>query len=156
MFDVTIIGCGVIGSAVAHTLSKYDLKVLVLERENDVAMGTTKANSSIVHAGYDPEPGTLMAKLNVRGSAMMEELCQELSVKYNRIGSLVLAFDEENLAHLQKLYNNGVENGVPNMKLLSAEEVHAMEPALAENVCGALYAPSAAVIDPWGLCIAQG
>ena len=155
MFDVTIIGCGVVGSAVAHTLSKYDLNVLVLERENDVAMGTTKANSSIAHAGYDPEPGTLMAKLNVRGSEMMEDLCKELSVKYNRIGSLVLAFDEENLAHLQKLYNNGVANGVPNMKILSGEEVRAMEPNVAENVCGALYAPSAAVIDPWGLCIAQ-
>ena len=155
MFDVTIIGCGVIGASVAYSLSKYDLKVLVLERENDVAMGTTKANSAIVHAGYDPEPGTLMAKLNVRGSEMMEDLCKELSVKYNRIGSFVLAFDEENLAHLQKLYNNGVENGVPGMKMLSAEETHAMEPNLAENVCGALYAPSAAVIDPWGLCIAE-
>ena len=155
MFDVTIIGCGVIGASVAHALSKYDLRVLVLERENDVAMGTTKANSAIVHAGYDPEPGTLMAKLNVRGSEMMEDLCKELSVKYNRIGSFVLAFDEENLAHLQKLYNNGVENGVPGMKMLSAEETHAMEPNLAENVCGALYAPSAAVIDPWGLCIAE-
>ena len=155
MFDVTIIGCGVIGASVAHALSKYDLRVLVLERENDVAMGTTKANSAIVHAGYDPEPGTLMAKLNVRGSAMMEELCRELSVKYKRIGSLVLAFNEENLAHLQKLYNNGVENGVPDMKLLSTEEVHAMEPSLAEDVCGALYAPSAAVVDPWGLCIAE-
>ena len=155
MFDVTIIGCGVIGASVAYSLSKYDLKVLVLERENDVAMGTTKANSAIVHAGYDPEPGTLMAKLNVRGSEMMEDLCKELSVKYNRIGSFVLAFDEENLAHLQKLYNNGVKNGVPGMKLLSGEEARTMEPNLAENVCGALFAPSAAVIDPWGLCIAE-
>lgn len=155
MFDVTIIGCGVIGASVAYSLSKYDLKVLVLERENDVAMGTTKANSAIVHAGYDPEPGTLMARLNVRGSEMMEDLCKELSVKYDRIGSFVLAFDEDNLAHLQKLYNNGVENGVPGMKLLSGEEARAMEPNLAENVCGALFAPSAAVIDPWGLCIAE-
>ena len=155
MFDVTIIGCGVIGASVAYSLSRYDLRVLVLEKENDVAMGTTKANSAIVHAGYDPEAGTLMAKLNVRGSAMMEELCEKLSVKYKRIGSFVLAFDEQDLAHIKKLYDNGVQNGVPGMKLLSGEETRAMEPNLAENVCGALYAPSAAVIDPWGLCIAE-
>lgn len=94
MYDVTIIGCGVVGASLAYTLSQYDLKVLVLERENDIAMGTTKANSAIVHAGYDPEPGTLIAELNVRGSAMMEDLCRSLDVKYKRIGSFVLAFDK--------------------------------------------------------------
>ena len=86
MYDVTIIGCGVIGASLAYTLSRYQLRVLVLEKENDVAMGTTKANSAVVHAGYDPAHGTLMAKLNVRGSAMMEELCRKLSVKYKRTG----------------------------------------------------------------------
>lgn len=155
MYDVTIIGCGVVGASLAYTLSQYNLKVLILERENDIAMGTTKANSAIVHAGYDPEPNTLIAKLNIRGSEMMESLCQELSVKYNRIGSLVLAFDESQIAHLEKLYDNGVKNGVPNLKILSSEEVHAMEPNLTEDVCAALYAPSAAIIDPWGLCIAE-
>ena len=155
MFDVTMIGCGVIGASIAYKLSQYDLKVLVLERENDVAMGTTKANSAIVHAGYDPEPGTLMAKLNVEGSAQMEELCRTLDVEYDRIGSLVLAFAPEDLETLNTLYKRGVENGVPGQQLLSGEEVHAMEPNLADNVCGALYAPSAAVVDPWGLCIAE-
>lgn len=155
MFDVTIIGCGVVGASVAYQLSKYDLRVLILEKENDVAMGTTKANSAIVHAGYDPESGTLMAQLNVRGSERMEALCEELSVKYKRIGSLVLAFDEQDLSHIQKLYENGVRNGVPGLKLLTGEEVRAMEPNLADNVCGALSAPSAAIIDPWGLCIAE-
>lgn len=155
MYDVTIIGCGVVGASLAYTLSQYNLQVLILERENDIAMGTTKANSAIVHAGYDPEPGTLLAKLNVRGSEMMENLCRDLSVKYKRVGSFVLAFDESQIAHLEKLYDNGVKNGVPNLKILSNEEAHAMEPNLTAEVCAALYAPSAAIIDPWGLCIAE-
>ena len=103
MYDVTIVGCGVVGASLAYTLSQYRLRVLVLERENDVAMGTTKANSAIVHAGYDPENGTLMAKLNVRGSELMEQLCSDLSVGYKRIGSFVLAFDEEQKKHLEHL-----------------------------------------------------
>ena len=155
MYDVTIVGCGVVGASLAYALSRYDLRVLVLERENDVAMGTTKANSAIVHAGYDPAHGTLMARLNIRGSEMMEELCRDLDVKYKRVGSFVLAFDEEQRAHLEALYRNGLENGVPGMELLTGEEARAMEPTLADNVCAALYAPSAAIVDPWGLCIAQ-
>ena len=155
MYDVTIVGCGVVGASLAYTLSQYRLRVLVLERENDVAMGTTKANSAIVHAGYDPEYGTLMAKLNVRGSEVMEQLCRDLSVGYKRIGSFVLAFDEEQKKHLEHLLENGVRNGVPGLRILDAEEAHEMEPNLAENVAAALYAPSAAVIDPWGLCIAE-
>ena len=154
MFDVTIIGCGIIGASVAYKLSKYNLRILILERENDVAMGTTRANSAIVHAGYDPEPGTLMARLNVEGSAQMEQLCRDLSVEYQQIGSLVLAFGPEELKTIEKLYGNGLKNGVPGLKLLSGSEARAMEPALAENVCGALYAPSAGIVDPWGLCIA--
>ena len=95
MYDVTIVGCGVVGASLAYTLSQYRLRVLVLERENDVSMDTTTVNSAIVHAGYDPENGTLMAKLNVRGSDLMEQLCSDLSFGYNRIGSFVLWFDEE-------------------------------------------------------------
>ena len=155
MYDVAIIGCGVVGASLAYTLSRYQLRVLVLEKENDVAMGTTKANSAIVHAGYDPAHGTLMAKLNVQGSAMMEELCRRLSVKYKRIGSFVVAFNEEQRAHLQEMLENGNKNGVPGLALLSGEEARKMEPALSENVCAALYTPAAAVIDPWGLCIAE-
>ncbi len=155
MYDAAIIGCGVIGASLAYTLSQYDLNVIVLEQENDVAMGTTKANSAIVHAGYDPEPGTLLAKLNVRGSEMMEELCQRLSVRYKRIGSFVLAFDENDSKHLDKLYDNGVKNGVQGLRILTGDEVRAMDANISQNVCAALYAPSAAVIDPWGLCIAE-
>lgn len=155
MYDVIIAGCGVIGVSLAYKLSRYQLKVLVLDKENDVAMGTTKANSAIVHAGYDPEPGTLMAKLNLSGSAQMEDLCRSLDVEYKRIGSLVLAFEEGELAALRTLYDRGVENGVPGLKLLTGEEVRAMEPNLSEEVRGALLAPSAAIVDPWGLCIAE-
>lgn len=155
MYDVTIIGCGVIGASVAYQLARYKLNILLLERENDVAMGTTKANSAIVHAGYDPPHGTLMAKLNIRGVEMMEALCRDLSVGYRRIGSLVLAFSQADMAHLQKLYENGVQNGVPELALLTGEQVRQIEPKVASTVCGALHAPSAAIIDPWGLCIAQ-
>lgn len=155
MYDVTIIGCGVIGASLAYRLARYDLRIAVIERENDVAMGTTKANSAIVHAGYDPENGTLMASLNVRGSAMMEELCRDLSVGYKRIGSFVLGFSETESEKLKQIYENGVKNGVPDMQLLSGDEVRAMEPSLSAEVVAALYAPTAAIIDPWGLCIAE-
>ena len=155
MYDVTIVGCGITGASLAYTLSRYNLKVLVLERENDIAMGATKANSAIIHAGYDPAHGTLMARLNIRGAEMMEALCQNLDVKYKRVGSFVLAFDEAQKKHLEQLYHNGVENGVPDMELLDGDQARAMEPALSDTVCGALYAPSAAIVDPWGLCIAE-
>ena len=155
MFDAAIIGCGVIGASLAYKLSQYDLRLLILERENDVAMGTTKANSAIVHAGYDPEPGTLMARLNVAGSAQMEMLCRQLDVEYRRLGSLVLAFSQEEVETLRRLYDQGVRNGVPELRLLSGQEALEMEPALSPQVCGALLAPTAAIVDPWGLCIAE-
>ena len=155
MYDITIVGCGIIGASLAYQLSQYDLQVLVLEKENDIAMGTTKANSAIIHAGYDPEPGTLISRLNVRGAEMMEDLCRKLDVRYKRIGSLVLAFDEKDRKHLEKLYDNGIKNGVPGIRILSGEEAREMEPHLSQQVCAALYAPSAGIIDPWGLCIAE-
>jgi glycerol-3-phosphate dehydrogenase len=155
MYDITIIGCGVIGASIAYQLSQYKLRVLVLEQENDIAMGTTKANSAIVHAGYDPEPGSLMAKLNVQGTAMMADLCKKLSVEYKNPGSLVLAFSDEEMKTVQKMYDQGVQNGVPNQQILTAAQVHEMEPALSDQVVGALYAPSAGIVDPWGLCIAE-
>lgn len=153
-YDVAIIGCGITGAAAAYLLSRYDLRVVVLEKENDVALGATRANSAILHAGYDPKPGTLMAKLNVKGSAMAKELCKALDVPYGQIGSLVAAFDDSELPTLQKLYENGVASGVPDIQLLTGEEALKLEPGLAENVKGALYAPSAAITDPWEYCLA--
>lgn len=154
MFDVIIIGCGVVGAATAFELSKYKIKTLVLEAENDLAMGTTKANSAIIHAGYDPMPGTLMAKLNVRGNRLTAELCGKLDVPFKRIGSLVLAFSSDEMEHVRKLYERGVQNGVSDMRLLSAAETKEMEPAVSDNVKGALFAPSAGIIDPWDFTLA--
>ena len=155
MYDVAIIGCGVIGAAAAYALSRYDNKVVILEAENDVADCTTKANSAILHAGYDPAPGTRMAKLNVRGVALAKEICAKLDVAYKQCGSLVLALDEKELPHLQHLFENGTANGVPGMKILSKEETLAMEPGLSGKVCGALWAPSAAIVNPWEYALAM-
>lgn len=154
MVDVTVIGCGVIGAATAAMLAKYDLSVMVLEAQNDVATGTTKANSAIIHAGYDPEPETQMARLNVEGNRLCKEWAKQLDVPCKEIGSLVLAFDEADLAMINELYRRGVANGVPELKLLAAEELRAMEPNLSHEVKGALLAPSAAVISPWDFCLA--
>lgn len=154
MFDVAIIGCGVIGAACAYELSKYQLSVCTLEASNDVANGTSKANSAIVHAGYDPHPGTGMARLNVEGNRLMGLLCEKLDVPYKRIGSHVLGFDDADKATLQELYRRGVANGVPGMQLLTGEEARAMEPNLSENVVASLWAPSAGVVSPWELTLA--
>ena len=142
------------GANVAYLLSQHKLRVAVLEKENDVSMGTTRANSAIVHAGYDPEPGTAMARLNVRGSALTKEQCAAFNVKYDPIGSLVLAFSDEELATVRHLYENGVANGVPGVRVLTKEETLAMEPNLSDAVRGALSAPSAAVVEPWDLALA--
>lgn len=154
MYDVVIIGCGVTGAAAAFELSKYRLNVAVLEAENDVAQGATKANSAIFHAGYDPEPGTLMARLNVRGVALAKELCEQLDVPYRQVGSLVLAFDGEDRATLEALYRRGVENGVPGLELLTGGQARALEPNLSEGVTAALHAPTAAICSPWEYCLA--
>ena len=154
MYDVLIAGCGVTGAAAAFELSKYKLKIGILERENDVAMGATKANSAILHAGYDPEPGTLMARLNVRGVELARKLCSQLDVPYNPCGSLVLALSEEELPVIEELYRRGNENGVPGLELLTGDEARALEPNLSEHVTGALHAPSAAICSPWEYCLA--
>lgn len=155
MYDVLIIGCGVSGAACAYALSKYELSLCMIDASNDVSNGTSKANSAIIHAGYDPKPGSLMARLNVEGNAMAGDICEKLDVPFKRIGSLVLGFNEADRAHLQKLYERGVANAVPGIALLSAEEVKAMEPNIADNVVGALYAPSAGVISPWEYTLAM-
>lgn len=154
MVDVAVIGCGVIGAAVAMELAKRQVSVVVLEKNNDVAMGTTKANSAILHAGYDPEPGTLMARLNVRGVELAKEICENLDVHRKQIGSLVLAFTDEEVPHVEKLYENAKANGVPGAKIISGEEVAQMEPNLSPVKC-ALYAPSAAIVNPWEFAIAM-
>ena len=155
MYDITIIGGGVCGAAIAMYLSKYDVKCCLLEKDNDIAIGTTRANSGIVHAGYDPEPDTLMARLNVRGCELIEHLAEKLNIPYRKVGSMVIAFDAKDEAHLHKLYERGIANGVRGMELLGKDTLLEREPNLSPNVTGALYAPSAAVVNPWRLCLAM-
>ncbi len=154
MYDVTIIGAGVVGASVARELSRYDLKVCVLDKGEDVASGTTKANSAIVHAGFDAKPGTLKAKLNVKGNAMFDKLAEELDFPLKRVGSLVLCFDEEHMDKLEALKKQGDINGVPNVKILTKEELKSMEPNVSEEVVAALYAPTGGIVCPYEMTIA--
>ena len=154
MYDVVIIGAGIIGASIFRELTKFNLKVLILEKENDVSMGTTKANSAIIHAGYDPEPGTLMAKYNVLGNEMFEDLCKELSVPFIRNGSLVLAFDEDDIKIINDLYEKGVKNNVKDLKILTKEEVLKLEPNINKDIYGALYAPTGGIVGPFECTIA--
>ena len=154
MYDVIIIGSGVAGAASARELSRYKVNACVLEKEDDVCCGTSKANSAIVHAGYDAANGSLMAKLNVRGNEMMEELSKELDFPFKRNGSLVLCRAEEDMPNLQALYERGIKNGVKELRIISKEEVKAMEPNITDDVVAALYAPTGGIVCPFNLNIA--
>ena len=154
MYDVAIIGAGVIGTSIFRELTKYNLKVVILEKEKDVSMGTSKANSAIVHAGYDPKQGTLMAKYNVKGNEMFEDMCKELSVPFKRNGSLIIGFDDEDIKTIKYLYENGNRNGVKGLRILNRNEVLEMEPNLSEEVKGALLAPTGGIVGPFEFTIA--
>lgn len=155
-YDIIIIGCGITGASIALELSKYKLNVLVLEKENDVAMGTTKANSAIIHAGYDPRPGTKMARLNVLGSEMTKDLAKRLNFHYQQIGSFVIGRSNQDKELIEELYSRGKQNGVKDLKILtSREEILALgEDNLDEDIDIALYAPTAAIVSPWEMCLA--
>ena len=154
IYDIAVIGAGVVGGLVARELSRYELKVVILEKSDDVASGASKANSSIVHGGYDPEPGTLKAKLNARGTALMEALCRDLDVHYRNNGSLVLAFDAEQDEHVKKLYQRGIQNSIPGLSVISGDEARRLEPALSEKVTSALSCTSSGIVCPYDLTIA--
>ncbi len=154
-FDVVIIGAGVIGGMVARELSKYQLSVCLLEKENDVAMGATKANSGIIHGGYDPEPGTLKAEMNTAGIRLLYQAAKELNVHHKNNGSLVCAFGTEaEEAALEALYQRSFQNGIDCVRLISGEEARALEPNLSQAVSKALYVPNAGIICPYDLTIA--
>lgn len=154
MIDVIIIGAGVSGAAIARELSKYDRKVAVLERQSDICEGTSKANSGIVHAGYDAEPGTLKARLNLQGNIRMEQLAKELGFPFKRNGSLVLCFTEKDREKLHDLLKRGRENGVEGLRIIEKKELHGLEPELAQEAVAALYAPTGGIVCPFGLNIA--
>lgn len=155
MKDVIIIGGGVVGCSVARELSRFDADILLLERGNDVSVGTSKANSGIVHGGYDAKPGTLKAKFNVAGNAMFDALARELDFPFKRNGSMVLCFDKADLGKLLELKEQGVKNGVQGLYVLEGyEAVKAMEPYVSENVVAALVVPNGGIVSPYEMTIA--
>ena len=153
MYDIAIIGAGVVGGMIARALSKYDAKICILEKENDVAMGATRANSAIVHAGFDAKEGSFKARFNVRGSEMMEDVARELGVKYKRNEALVVGFESER-AEVEALYERGIRNGVKGLSVLNKEELHAIEPNLNKDLTCALLATTSAIICPYELALA--
>ena len=154
MLDIAIIGAGVVGGMIARELARYELSVCMLEKMGDVAMGATRANSAIVHAGFDAKEGSLKAKLNVRGSEMMEEVARELGVKYKKNGSLVVGFSEEDRATLNDLKIRGEKNGVKGLRVIDRDEILKLEANIGNGVTVALHAPTGAIICPYELCMA--
>ena len=154
MYDVAIIGAGVIGCAVARELSHYNVTACVTEREEDVCCGTSKANSAIIHGGFDATPGSLKAALNVRGNEMMDQLSKELDIPFKRNGSLVVCTKDQNRADLEALLNKGLQNHVPGVRIIEGEELTQLEPNLSDDVVAALYAPTGGIICPFQLTIA--
>lgn len=154
-YDVAIVGAGVVGGLIARELSRYKLQIALLEKCNDVAMGTTKANSAIVHGGFDAKNGTLKAELNVKGTAMMPELCKKLSVPFKNNGSVVVAFSESEMEHIKVLYDRGVKNGVPGLSVIDREELRRIEPNISDKAVGALLCESAGIVCPYELTIAS-
>ena len=154
MYDIIIIGSGVSGAACARELSRYEAKICVLEKEEDVCCGTSKANSAIVHAGYDAPAGSLKAKLNVEGNEKMEQLARDLDFPFRRCGSFVICRDETEMPALRELYDRGIKNGVKGLRILNRTETLAMEPNVTDQVFAALYAPGAGIVCPFGMNIA--
>ncbi len=153
MYDVIIIGGGIVGALIAREFSFYNLSLLLIEKESDVSMGATKANSAIIHAGYDPTPGTLKAKTNIEGNKLYKDLCEELSVPFKRIGAFVLAFNDEELKTLIELKDRGIKNGVPELYIFKREEVLKREPNISKNIKYALFAPTSGITNPFLLTI---
>lgn len=154
MYDVAIIGAGVVGSAIARELSRYHADICVIEREEDVCNGTSKANSAIIHAGFDATPGSLKARLNVRGNEMMDALSEELDIPFKRNGSLVVCTKNQNRAGLEELLEKGKKNGVPNLRIVEREELLKMEPNLSDDADCALYAPTGGIVCPFHMTMA--
>ena len=153
-YDVAIVGAGVVGGLIARELSRFNIKVALLEKLNDVAMGTTKANSAIVHGGFDAQNGTLKAKLNVEGTAMMPEVCEKLSVPFKKNGSVVVAFSEKEMEHIKVLYDRGIKNGVSELSIIDQAELRRREPNISDEAVGALLSESAGIVCPYELTIA--
>lgn len=153
MYDIAIIGGGVIGCSIARELSKYKIKTIVIEKDSDVSCGATKANSGIIHGGYDAKHGTKKGYFSRRGNILFDELDKELNFGFEKIGSLVLAFDNEEIKTLSKIIENGKKNKVENLKIIGREELLQLEPNIGEAI-GALYCQGAGIVSPYEYCIA--
>lgn len=152
--DVLIIGAGLLGCFTARSLKRYDIDVIVIEKESDVCRGISKANTGIVYSGYDNSPGSGKQKLCVQANEDFDRLCRELEVPFRRPGSLMVAYGPRADSVIKKKYDDGLKGGVKGLRILSGDEAQIMEPALAAGITSALYAPSTGTVDPWELCIA--
>lgn len=155
MYDVVIIGAGVTGCSSARELSRYNLNICVVEKEEDVCCGTSKANSAIVHSGIDCKPGSLMAEMNVKGNQLMESLSKELDFPFKRNGSFILCFSDDDLPKLEVLYQQGLDNHVPELRILDKKELHEMETNISDKAVAAIYAPTGGIVCPFSLNIAM-
>lgn len=153
-FDIAIVGAGITGCAIARQLARYDLSICVVEAANDIALGASKANGGLVHAGYDPAPGTVKAQVNARGCELYGTWAQELGFLFRRTGSMVLGFNDEDRAHLEQLRQNGLANGVPELSIIGPECVHELEPRAGAEATCALWCPSTGFVDPFEVAIA--
>ena len=153
-YDSIVIGGGILGCFTARNLRRWNISVCLLEKEEDICTGITRANSAVVYPGYDNKPGSLKATMTVRGNSNMESLCRELDVPFSRCGSLLVTYEANSIEKLERKYQNGIKNGVPDLELLTGAEAEIMEPMLKPGVIAALYAPSTGTVNPWQLGIA--
>lgn len=153
-FDIAIVGAGITGCAIARQLARFDMSICVVEAANDIALGASKANGGLVHAGYDPAPGTVKAQVNARGCELYGTWAQELGFLFRRTGSMVLGFNDEDRAHLEKLRQNGLANGVPALSIIGPEHIHELEPRASAEATSALWCPSTGYVDPFEVAIA--
>lgn len=153
-FDIAIVGAGITGCAIARQLARFDLSICVVEAANDIALGASKANGGLVHAGYDPAPGTVKAQVNARGCELYGAWAQELGFLFHRTGSMVLGFNDEDRAHLEHLRSNGLTNGVPELSIVGPDRIHELEPRASADATCALWCPSTGFVDPFEVAIA--
>lgn len=153
-FDIAIVGAGITGCAIARQLARFDLSICVVEAANDIALGASKANGGLVHAGYDPAPGTVKAQVNARGCELYGTWAQELGFLFCRTGSMVLGFNDEDRAQLEQLRCNGLANGVPKLSIIGPERIHELEPRASADATCALWCPSTGFVDPFEVAIA--
>ena len=153
-FDIAIVGAGITGCAIARQLARFDLSICVVEAANDIALGASKANGGLVHAGYDPAPGTVKAQVNARGCELYGAWAQELGFLFRRTGSMVLGFNDEDCSHLEQLRQNGLANGVPELSIIGPERIRELEPRASAQATCALWWPSTGFVDPFEVAIA--